>query len=611
MQTEGGEKITLPAGGTADKDGNVEAGKITIGDTTVTAPDGEKVTSDKDGTITIPAGGSVQTEGGEKITLPDGGSIDKDRNVEAGKITVGNTTATAPDGEKVTSDKNGTITVPAGGTVQTGDGATITLPEGGSVDKDGNVEAGKITVGETMVTAPEGGKVTADKAGTITVSAGGTVQTGDGAAITLPGGGTVDKAGTVEAGKITVGETTVTAPEGGKVTADKAGKITIPAGGKVQTGDGKEITLPNGGTVDKSGNVEAAKTDAEKVEAAKSAVKEALAGITATNGTTKEDIQSVINTALTKAGISDVTVTVGDLSKTEATTSAAGRISGSITITSGSETDNLGIDKSINKLPATGNTGNTENTGNTGNLTDEQKALCETIEKELGVSEETAVKILALEEELGVPEETLLMEDSTFASWQSEGDIKGSTFSKLQAKQSKVTAKSVKLTWKKVKGADGYEVYAARCGKANKLKQVKTIENGNTKTYTQKKLKKGKAYKYVVRAYKMIDGKKVTIAASKTIHVSTSGGKYGNVKSVKVKKAKVSLKKGKTFKIKASEVKTKKAMKKHRKICYESSNTKVATVTKKGQIKAKAKGTCTIYVYAQNGKMKTIKVTVK
>lgn len=49
----------------------------------------------------------------------------------------------------------------------------------------------------------------------------------------------------------------------------------------------------------------------------------------------------------------------------------------------------------------------------------------------------------------------------------------------------------------------------------------------------------------------------------------------------------------------------------HRSICYESSNTKVATVSKKGVIKAKAKGSCTVYVYAQNGTYKAVKVTVK
>ena len=58
-------------------------------------------------------------------------------------------------------------------------------------------------------------------------------------------------------------------------------------------------------------------------------------------------------------------------------------------------------------------------------------------------------------------------------------------------------------------------------------------------------------------------------------------------------------------------VKMKKPLRRHRKLSYESSNTKVATVTKKGVIRAKAKGTCMVYVYAQNGVYKKIKVTVK
>lgn len=76
-------------------------------------------------------------------------------------------------------------------------------------------------------------------------------------------------------------------------------------------------------------------------------------------------------------------------------------------------------------------------------------------------------------------------------------------------------------------------------------------------------------------------------------------------------KTKVTLKKGKKFIIKATEVKQNKTIKRHRAIAYESSNTKVATVSKKGVVKAKGKGTCYIYVYAQNGVYKRIKVTVK
>ena len=245
------------------------------------------------------------------------------------------------------------------------------------------------------------------------------------------------------------------------------------------------------------------------------------------------------------------------------------------------------------------------------NLTQEEKKQIQEIAKELGVSEETAAKIQAVAKELGVSVDTILLNDDTILKQKSENDVKGSTFARLKAKASKVTKTSVKLTWKKVKGADGYLVYGTKCGIKNTYKLLKTVKKNGT-SYTQKKLKKGGQYKYIVRAYKLVDGKKITIAASKTVHAHTAGGKYGNPKSVTVNKTRAYLVKGKSLKVKAAVAKTSKKLKRHRSVWvfFESSNTKVATVTKKGEIKAKAKGTCTIYVYAQNGVYKEIKVTV-
>lgn len=71
-------------------------------------------------------------------------------------------------------------------------------------------------------------------------------------------------------------------------------------------------------------------------------------------------------------------------------------------------------------------------------------------------------------------------------------------------------------------------------------------------------------------------------------------------------KKKVTLKKGKTAKI----VVVKKPLDSFGKITYKSSNKKIATVSKKGKIKAKKKGKCTITVKCGN-KKKKIKVTVK
>ena len=169
----------------------------------------------------------------------------------------------------------------------------------------------------------------------------------------------------------------------------------------------------------------------------------------------------------------------------------------------------------------------------------------------------------------------------------------------------------MKLTWKKVKGADGYILYGAQYGKS--LKKIASFSKASKVSYTHKKLKAKSYYKYMVVAYKNIDGQKVVTASSKTVHVVTYGSKYGNPKKVSVKSATMKIKKGKKSTIKATNVMAKgKKNKVHiAKFRYESSNTKVATVNKKGVVTAKKKGTAYIYVYAQNGVCKKVKISVK
>ena len=130
----------------------------------------------------------------------------------------------------------------------------------------------------------------------------------------------------------------------------------------------------------------------------------------------------------------------------------------------------------------------------------------------------------------------------------------------------------------------------------------------------------------VVKAFVMVDGQKQYVKKSLAAHCYTSGGnkKFTNPKSVKVKikkkKAKktviVSLKAGKKARIKATIKKLKKSKKlpnkgHGRKLRYISTNKQVAIVKKSGKIKAKAAGSCKIYVLAVNGVRATVKVTVK
>jgi lactocepin len=66
----------------------------------------------------------------------------------------------------------------------------------------------------------------------------------------------------------------------------------------------------------------------------------------------------------------------------------------------------------------------------------------------------------------------------------------------------------VSVTWKKVDGATGYKIYRANSA-SGKYKVVKTIKSGKTVKWTNSKLKKGKTYRYKIKAYRTVDGKKV------------------------------------------------------------------------------------------------------
>ena len=194
--------------------------------------------------------------------------------------------------------------------------------------------------------------------------------------------------------------------------------------------------------------------------------------------------------------------------------------------------------------------------------------------------------------------------DKQIISNEGEKDLKDSNFTLLMAKGVPVSKKSIKLTWKKVPGATEYIIYGNKCGKKNKYKRITSVTS--TKLI-RKKLKVGTYYKHLVVA---INEKGEILATSKTIHCVTNGGKNGNNTKVVPSKKSVTLSVNKTKKITA-KLKTKKPVRIHRPIAWESDNPEIATVSDKGKIKAVAKGTCYVYAYAQNGVYAKIKVTVK
>lgn len=81
--------------------------------------------------------------------------------------------------------------------------------------------------------------------------------------------------------------------------------------------------------------------------------------------------------------------------------------------------------------------------------------------------------------------------------------------------------KKAVIKWSMVPGASGYQVYRST-KKSKGYKKVKTVKNGKTVSFTNKKLKKGKKYYYKVRAYRTVGGNNVY-------------SDYSDVKKVKVK----------------------------------------------------------------------------
>lgn len=108
------------------------------------------------------------------------------------------------------------------------------------------------------------------------------------------------------------------------------------------------------------------------------------------------------------------------------------------------------------------------------------------------------------------------------AKKKAEAAKKKYTPSKTSIKSIKKLKKNqVKLTWKKVKNATGYEVYQSM-KKNSGYKKVKTITKNKTVTYKAGKLKKKKTYYFKIRTYRKAGG-------------TTYYGNYSNVKKMKVK----------------------------------------------------------------------------
>ncbi|MBE5845806.1 MAG: hypothetical protein E7302_16900 [Butyrivibrio sp.] len=181
------------------------------------------------------------------------------------------------------------------------------------------------------------------------------------------------------------------------------------------------------------------------------------------------------------------------------------------------------------------------------------------------------------------------MSTSSYASQKVDSEVKSLKFAK-----DKLTLKEGKQVTLKIKVSP-----------KSALKSLKFVSsNSKVATVDEDGVVIAKKVGVCVITVSTEDGK-----TSDKCYVTVKAGKLVAVKSVKLNKKKLSLKVGKTYKLKAT-VNPKGATDKT--VTYKSSDKKVATVDKNGKVKAKKKGKCTITVTTKDGK-KTAKcvVTVK
>ena len=194
--------------------------------------------------------------------------------------------------------------------------------------------------------------------------------------------------------------------------------------------------------------------------------------------------------------------------------------------------------------------------------------------------------------------------------------LNGSQVSKLKLPILLATGKGgnrkITISWRSYKDADGYDCYWSYCDGKRSYKKLATVKAAKDRV-TSRRLDNNRRYKYFVAAYKLIDGKKVYIAKSNSLHVALKDAKATNAKKVTVNQTNIRLKAGDTFVVRSRtrlENTNKKELLHAAAYRYYTSDQSVASVSKTGKIKALKSGTCVIYVVANNGVYGTIKVTV-
>lgn len=169
-----------------------------------------------------------------------------------------------------------------------------------------------------------------------------------------------------------------------------------------------------------------------------------------------------------------------------------------------------------------------------------------------------------------------------------------------------------------------YEIYAAECCGDFFLAETVWDKEENKENFflmargaVSAKEDYAGRFKVKWKKYEIKEGKRICIGRSIPYHiVEKDNPKWTNAKGISLKKTELTVKSGKSVRIKAKIVKEFKKKKllseKHRAaIRYFSDDGNIAEVDETGRVTGKSSGTCYIRVVALNGLERKVKVTVK
>lgn len=173
----------------------------------------------------------------------------------------------------------------------------------------------------------------------------------------------------------------------------------------------------------------------------------------------------------------------------------------------------------------------------------------------------------------------------------------------------------LKLTWKKVKGADGYQIYQYKA-KNDQYEKIASVDKRATSWKSGRTLQK---HTYKIRAYKKKGKRKIYSEFSYEVSAIPyrKNAKRVNAGRINVDSDSVFLSSWESIQIKAKMknskyAKNKKARVYDTKLRWYSSDEKVAKVDAEGNITAQGKtGKCKIYARAHNGNYDWLWVKVK